>query len=157
MHFGRNMSIRNLHLTDSVLTAALHASCFVDDPWPASAFSDLLAIPGTFGFLAFEADAPLGLLLCRVAADECEILTLAVLETAQRQGIGRSLLTQGITRAGNSGARRVFLEVAVDNTAAIGLYRHAGFAQTAVRPGYYRRNNPSQRVDAAVMSLVLSD
>lgn len=155
LHSGRTTSIRDLHLADAVLAAAVHAACFKDDPWPASAFSDLLTIPGTFGFLAFDAEAPLGFILCRVAADECEVLTVAVLETEHRRGIGGTLLFQGLKRAESLGARSVFLEVAVDNAAAIGLYRQAGFAKTAVRPGYYRRKSLPQRVDAAVMSLAL--
>lgn len=156
MQSSGTTQIRDLHLADAALAAALHSACFEDDPWPVSAFSDLLAIPGTFGLLAIEADAPLGFLLCRAAADECEVLTLAVLATAQRRGIGRSLLLRGFEHAEALGARRVFLEVAVDNTAAIGLYRCVGFTQTALRPAYYRRRKPQKRVDAAVMSLGLS-
>ncbi|TQV79908.1 GNAT family N-acetyltransferase [Denitrobaculum tricleocarpae] len=155
MHSDRAIEIRDLRPADAALAAALHADGFGQDPWPVSAFSELLATPGTFGFLAFEAAAPLGFLLCRAAADECEILTITVLEAARRRSVGSLLLSHGLNHAAAIGVRNVFLEVAVDNAAAISLYRRAGFAQTAVRPAYYRRKNPQQRVDAAVMALTL--
>lgn len=155
MQSDRATGIRDLSPADAGLAAALHAAGFDDDPWPARAFSELLATPGTFGVLAFEGDAPLGLLLCRAAADECEVLTITVVEAARRRGVGRLLLANGLARARVLGVRTLFLEVAVDNAPAIGLYRHAGFAQIASRPAYYLRDDPLRRVDAAVMSLDL--
>lgn len=155
MQSDRTVAIRDLHSADAELAAALHAAGFERDPWPASAFSELLTTPGTFGALAFEADAPLGLLLCRAAADESEILTITVVEAARRRGIGCLLLAKGLARARMLGVRKLFLEVAVDNAPAIGLYRRAGFEQIAMRPGYYLRDSPPGRVDAAVMSLDL--
>lgn len=144
--------IRSLHLTDADLAAALHATCFEDEPWKAGAFTDLLAIPGTFGFLAHGDRDPLGLLLCRAVAEDCEVLTLAVVPSGRRAGVGRDLLRAGFARALELGAQTFFLEVAVDNVPAIGLYRDLGFTQTAVRAGYYRRKDPLRRVDAVVMS-----
>ena len=156
MHAGHAYQIRDLALPDAELAAVLHAACFEEDPWPASAFTSLLTLPGGFGFLAFEGDAPLGFLLCRAAADECEILTLAVLKTAQRRGVGLALLSKGLKAAAALGVHRVFLEVAVDNAAALGLYRRAGFSQTALRPSYYRRGTSAKRIDAAVMTRSLT-
>ena len=155
MEPDRAIGIRDLHPVDAGLASALHAAGFDNDPWPARAFSELLATPGTFGVLAFEGDAPLGLLLCRAAADECEILTITVVEAARRRGVGRLLLANGLARARLLGVRTLFLEVAVDNAPAIGLYRQAGFEQIASRPAYYLRDDPPGRVDATVMSLDL--
>jgi ribosomal-protein-alanine N-acetyltransferase len=45
------------------------------------------------------------------------------------------------------------LEVAVDNAAALRLYRRAGFAEAGRRRGYYER--PGGRVDALVLTRVL--
>ena len=144
--------IRSMSLTDVALAAALHGGCFEDDPWHAGAFADLLLIPGTFGFFAVTAEEPLGILLCRVVADECEVLTFGVVGSARRRGVGRELLQAGLRKAAELKARTVFLEVAFDNEAAIGLYNAMGFSQTAVRRDYYRRTESPRRVDAVIMS-----
>jgi ribosomal-protein-alanine N-acetyltransferase len=48
---------------------------------------------------------------------------------------------------GRAGVKKIFLEVAADNAAAIALYERAGFARIAVRPKYY-----NGAADAVVMS-----
>lgn len=146
------IQIRNLVLTDVVLAAALHVLCFEDRPWKADTFADLLATPGTFGLLAHGEQEPYGFLLCRAVAEECEILTLAVAPPWRRHGVARDLLQAGFRRAAEHRAQTLFLEVAVDNKPAVDLYRGMGFAQVAVRPGYYRRTEPPRQVDALVMS-----
>lgn len=143
-------------MTDVALAAALHAVCFDDAPWKADAFADLLAIPGTFGFLALGENEPLGLLLCRAVAEDCEVLTLGVVPSRRGRGLARELLGAGFEQAADLGARRLFLEVAVDNTPAIGLYLASGFAELSVRAGYYRRKDPPRRVDAMIMSRPLA-
>jgi ribosomal-protein-alanine N-acetyltransferase len=47
-------------------------------------------------------------------------------------------------------AESLFLEVAVDNAAAIGLYRAAGFTEAGRRRGYYTKTEDA-RVDALIM------
>jgi ribosomal-protein-alanine N-acetyltransferase len=39
------------------------------------------------------------------------------------------------------GARQMFLEVAVDNASAQGLYEEHGFERVGIRPDYYHRHN----------------
>lgn len=135
--------------TDAAALAAVHAQAF-DAPWDDAAFADLLAGPGVFGFLVGE-DAPAGLILCRAAAGELEVLTLAVAPAARRRGLARALV-QAALDAGR--AEAAFLEVAVDNDAAIALYAAAGFRQAGRRKAYYDRG-PDGRVDALVMRLDL--
>jgi ribosomal-protein-alanine N-acetyltransferase len=55
-----------------------------------------------------------------------------------------------MARAAALGARAMFLEVAAGNEAAAALYRSAGFAAVARRPGYY------EGADALVMRAALS-
>jgi ribosomal-protein-alanine N-acetyltransferase len=45
--------------------------------------------------------------------------------------------------------RRLFLEVAVDNAPAIGLYRAFGFTEEGRRRGYYQ--GPNGAVDALIL------
>ena len=75
----------------------------------------------------------------RLAADEAEILTIAVEAGWRGRGVGRALMAEMLRRAANAGARAMFLEVDEDNAAALALYRRLGFVKVGERPGYYRR------------------
>jgi ribosomal-protein-alanine N-acetyltransferase len=89
--------------------------------------------------------------LARVAGDEAEILTLAVVPTLRRRGIGRCLLGRTIEHAACLGARALFLEVAADNAAARGLYAAHGLAEIGRRTEYYPDGG-----DALVLRIALS-
>jgi GNAT superfamily N-acetyltransferase len=68
----------------------IHAACF-EDPWPAPAIRDVLAMPGAFGYaVVCSAAAPAGFALGRVNTDEAELLTLAIDPTWRRHGLARS-------------------------------------------------------------------
>ena len=54
----------------------------------------------------------------RVAADEAEVLTLAVAPAARRQGLGAALLETALLAAAAAGAGAMFLEVSTGNAAA---------------------------------------
>jgi [ribosomal protein S18]-alanine N-acetyltransferase len=123
----------------AVPLAAMHRVCFPDDPWDADALARILALPGSFGFLAWQDDRPAGFILARDLGGEAEILSLGVLPARRRRGIGRALLA---AVAGEAAARRsgaIVLEVATDNEAARRLYAAFGFAAAGRRPRYYRR------------------
>jgi ribosomal-protein-alanine N-acetyltransferase len=133
--------------------AAAHAQAF-DNPWREDEFDDLLEGEGIYGFLA-TGDAPLGVILCRVAAGEMEILTLGVAPAARRRGVGSALLAASLPAARERGAAEVFLEVAVDNEPAIALYAALGFRRAGLRKAYYDRG-PAGVMDAVVMRLDLN-
>ena len=106
-----------------------------------------LGQPGAFGFF----DVVGGMLLARVAADEAEILTLAVAPPARRQGRAAALLAAAAARARDAGARAMFLEVATDNAPALALYSTAGFVEVGRRRHYYKGGS-----DALVLRLELN-
>ena len=87
--------------------------------------------------------------ILRTAADEAEILTIAVLPAARRQGRAARLVRACLGEASAAGAARLHLEVAGSNAAARALYLSAGFVETGRRPGYYR--GASGREDAVLM------
>ena len=82
-------------------------------------------------------------------AQEGDIQTIAVAETARRGGLGRALMNALIGEARTRGVRELFLEVRADNPGPKRLYETLGFEQIAVRVGYYQPDN----VDAIVMRL----
>lgn len=142
---------------DATAMAEAHAHGFAE-PWSAADVAALLESPGGYGLVvrqAAGADSLLGFILARSVADEAEVLTLVVDPAVRRQGVARALLeaAAGIARSG--GAAAMFLEVAADNVAAIGLYEAAGFERVGLRRAYYRR--PGQdAVDALVLRRTLN-
>ena len=71
------------------------------------------------------------------AADEADVLTLAVAPEVRRRGLGGRLLAEATAFAATLGARVVFLEVSTANIAARTLYKKAGFLRAGLRPKYY--------------------
>lgn len=131
--------------SDPAALAPLHAQAFAA-PWSAREFAELLSQPGVVAIA--ESD---GFVLIRIVLDEAEILTLAVLPKARRQGLGRRLVEEAAVAATKGGAARLFLEVAEDNAPARALYDRAGFSQIGRRKAYYAAADGS-RTDAVVMS-----
>lgn len=128
--------------------ALVHETCFPGDPWSADSIASLFGNDTTFGFL----DPRGGLVLARAIAGEAEILTLGVAPSLRRAGIGRLLLDVALGEAVRRGARTVFLEVDAGNSAAIALYRAAGFREAGCRRDYYGAGR-----DALLLSRRLSE
>jgi ribosomal-protein-alanine N-acetyltransferase len=82
-----------------------------------------------------------------IAGNQAEILTIGVVPTARRRGIGTKLLDALVDQARQRRVRELFLEVRVDNDAARLLYERNGFVVLGIRRGYYDNG----RVDAVVM------
>ncbi len=102
------------------------------------------------GSIAASSGTSGGLLIARRAADEAEILTFCVAPGCRNAGLGRALLGSAVAALRQAGARTLFLEVAVGNAAALGLYRSFGAMPVGRRAGYYESG-----VDAAIFSLAL--
>jgi ribosomal-protein-alanine N-acetyltransferase len=138
--------------------AALHGESFVplgERAWTRQDLAELVASPGVTGLLLQAAGRGAGIALCRVAADEAELLTIAVRPTERRRGAGRRLLTAVIERARGAGARTLFLEVGADNPPARALYEAMGFRVVGRRAAYYRRGE-GPAADALIMRLSLN-
>lgn len=149
------MNLRPVGVEASFDLADLHDKAF-DRPWTALEFEDLLKSPGVFAVLG-EAGEPAeakGFILCRSIAGEAEILTIAVDPAARRRGWGAALVEVAAGVAAETGAEALFLEVAVDNTAAIALYQSTRFAKVGLRKGYYP--HPDGAKDAVVMRRALN-
>jgi ribosomal-protein-alanine N-acetyltransferase len=117
--------------------AQIHKACFAE-AWDEGALRDLVA-SGAHALVAQRAGcAAAGFVLVRAAADEAEILTLAVAPGLRRRGLGRMLVTEAARWAAQAGAARLFLEVGAGNAAARALYCALGFAEAGRRKAYYR-------------------
>ncbi len=118
--------------------AAIEVAAF-SDPWPTSAFHDLLRAAHARVTVATDAnDETVGYCVLLFAADEAEIANIAVSPRLRRNGIAAQLLDDALVAAKLLGAADVFLEVRMSNRSARGLYGSRGFAQVGRRPSYYR-------------------
>ncbi|HEX6500228.1 MAG TPA: ribosomal protein S18-alanine N-acetyltransferase [Micromonosporaceae bacterium] len=130
----------------------VEAELFGAERWSAAMFWNELAA-GNYYVVAVDDDG-------RVAGyaglavhppDEAWVNNIAVRPDRQRRGVGRALLSDLLGEAARRGARKVLLEVAVDNGPAQRLYDEYGFATVGVRRGYYQPSN----TDALVMMRAL--
>jgi [ribosomal protein S18]-alanine N-acetyltransferase len=75
------------------------------------------------------------------------ILTLDILPEARHRGLGTSLMSACEDRLRSFGCAEVYLETAVNNEAALGLYRKLGYRVLRTLAGYYA----SHSLDAFLM------
>jgi ribosomal-protein-alanine N-acetyltransferase len=123
---------------------AVHAieRAVFSDPWSERDFRECLAPPVLFLVADPEAstsEGVAGYVIAHHAADEGEILNLAVRPGHQRRGVGRELVKRVLATLHTRGVSHAFLEVRESNAAARSLYARAGFREVGRRPGYYRR------------------
>ena len=135
--------------------AAIHAGSFARG-WSAFEFESLFSDAGVIAHVAAKArsSSVSGFSLCRVAADEAEILSIAVAPAARRAGLGARLLLAQIEALRRMPVRRLFLEVDESNAAARALYARHGFAEAGRRKGYYPGPGPAH-ADALILRCAL--
>ena len=114
------------------------------EAWNRRQVSDALGFPNTHFLLAdeqgLEPDRPedaVGFTLSRQAADEEELLLIAVMPQARGAGVGHALMKRFVASARARGSTRLFLEMRQGNPAEV-LYTKHGFAIVGRRKDYYR-------------------
>jgi ribosomal-protein-alanine N-acetyltransferase len=133
------------HISDVL---PIEAELFGAEQWSAAMFWNELANGHHYLAAVDSSERLLGYAGLAVnPPDEAWVQNIAVRREAQRSGIGRALLTELLAEARRCKARRVLLEVAVDNEPAQKLYASYGFEPVGVRKGYYQPSN----TDALVM------
>ena len=135
------VSTRRAEVPDCVSLAEIHASAFKRG-WSDAEFEALLLQPGVHALLGHYRNAlgrriAAGFILYRLAADEAEILSVAVVPACRRRGIGKALIEEALRQLYRDGAKSIHLEVEDSNLAAIGLYRGVEFRESGRRAGYY--------------------
>jgi [ribosomal protein S18]-alanine N-acetyltransferase len=152
--------IHELVTSDVAWLEEIHALCFDDiQRWAAALFSTMLIQHNVKGFAIIADTAPVGFIITRRAADEAEILTLAIHPDNRRKGYAELLMNTFTYDQKNKGLKSTFLEVIVTNHAAITLYKKMGFNIVATRPNYYQMPAGSEKpfMDCYVMKKTISD
>lgn len=129
------------------------------EAWNRRQVTDALVLPSTYALIldakgeVIPDTAPtddlrqaVGFVLTRQAADEEELLLIAVVPAFRRKGIGEALIRRMLADSSNRGATRIFLEMRKGNP-AINLYEKMGFEPVGERRQYYRMAS-GDRVDA---------
>lgn len=106
------------------------------DPWPESAFRDLM-IQFRTNWVAVQEDRVTGFLVTQWVLDEIHILNLAVVRRGQRAGVASQILDFLIAVGKRRKMRDLFLEVRESNIAAQKLYEKFGFTLLSMRKAYY--------------------
>jgi [ribosomal protein S18]-alanine N-acetyltransferase len=121
---------------DARALAALHDASF-HRGWSDDEFEHLLIDRNVVAHRATVGRTLVGFILSRLAADEAEILSVAVASSRRGKGLARQLLDLNLRRLAGLGTHAVFLEVDEGNAPARALYRRAGFRDVGRREGYY--------------------
>ncbi|MHB1102457.1 MAG: ribosomal protein S18-alanine N-acetyltransferase [Devosia sp.] len=138
------MAPHGLHIepaeqSDANVLASLHAQGFYRG-WPREDFAAYIAGADTPIYVACDARRRIaGFAMLRLAADEAELITIAVDPKWRKKGVGLALMRALFEDLRMTPARQLFLEVAADNPAALRLYARLGFAKVSERQGYYAR------------------
>lgn len=125
--------------TDCEDFAAIHAASF-HRGWGAEDIAAMLADRAVVPHVVRrrQGGEVAGFILSRVAADEAEILTVAVAPRLRGRGLAARLLAAHVPELMRAGVRNLFLEVEAGNDPALRLYARQGFREIGRRKGYYR-------------------
>ncbi|HSG94507.1 MAG TPA: GNAT family N-acetyltransferase, partial [Afifellaceae bacterium] len=141
--------VRTASVEDAAMIAAIHGEAFARG-WSDGEIEALMRQDNVFALVAeyrnaFGHRSAAGFVLVRSAADEAEILTIAVNKANRRRGVGGALMDETIRRLYAERIGSLFLEVDSGNVAAIALYEALEFVAVGERSGYYARGSTPAR------------
>ena len=109
------------------------------DPWHISFFKRELRKrkKATQLYVTRKNEKVIGYIVFYIAGDECHILNIAVEIKYRRHGVGKFLIESALEIIRKKDVNNVYLEVSVNNTAALELYKKYKFQVLGVRKRYY--------------------
>lgn len=117
--------------------AALERVCF-SDPWSEQSLAGELDNPLSLWLVCLADGEVWGYVGSQTVLGETDMMNVAVLPRARRQGIAQRLILALVAQLKQQGSRCLSLEVRPSNTPAVALYQGLGFSQVGRRPNYYR-------------------
>jgi len=130
------LRLRALEPRDAAEVVRLARRCAEAAVWSEETYARL-GERGCQGWVAQTESETLGFLVARHAADEAEILNLAVAPESRHRGYGTALVREALREFRRQGVCRVFLEVRASNGGAIAFYKGLGFRAVGRRAAYY--------------------
>jgi len=139
---------------DAPRLAQLHGVSF-HRGWGEGEFDSMLAERNTLIQLLQMKRKIIGFIVSRMAADEAEILSIAIDPGYRGRGLSRNMLLTHLGHLAGRGVQKVFLEVEENNQPARRLYEQTGFAVVGRRERYYRQSG-GEHLNALLMRRDLS-
>jgi [ribosomal protein S18]-alanine N-acetyltransferase len=151
---GGTAVVEAASLRDARRLAQLHGESF-HRGWGEGEFEQMLSERNTLVHRLKVGRKLVGFAVSRMAADEAEILSIAVAAGYRGRGLSRNLLLTHLGHLAGHGVRKVFLEVEENNQPARRLYERAGFSVAGRRERYYQQPGGEQ-LNALLMRRDLS-
>jgi ribosomal-protein-alanine N-acetyltransferase len=150
------ITYRDAMALDLPVLVSMEKVLFADSPWSMGQFKEeFKGVPRTHFFtVAVDSNNQIiGYAAVMVAAPgiEADVLTVGVLPEHRKSGIGTAFMEQLENWASDKESNAMMLEVGVDNSSAIALYKSLGYVQISLRKNYYGTG-----LDALVMRKELS-
>lgn len=139
---------------DAAILAQIHAASFYRG-WGEGEFEHMLSERNTLVHRLKKGRKIIGFSVSRMAADEAEILSIAVAPAHRGRGLSNRLLLTHLGHLAGRGIRTVFLEVEENNQPARRLYERLGFAIVGRRENYYKQGT-GETANALLMRRDLS-
>lgn len=131
------MQLRNWKYEDILKISQMEKECFPLEPWNFKMLASSFESDSFTGVVAEDGGDIIGYGGITVAADSADIENVAVAEPFRCCGAGTAIIEELLKIARARGVKKVFLEVRVSNSAAMGLYLKSGFKGVYARTRYY--------------------
>jgi [ribosomal protein S18]-alanine N-acetyltransferase len=151
---GGDVVVEPANPGDAARLAQLHGASF-HRGWGEGEFEAMLTERHTLVHRLRQGRKTIGFAVSRMAADEAEILSIAIDPRQRGRGLSRTLLLTHLGHLAGCGVRTVFLEVEEHNLPARRLYERAGFGVVGRRERYYQQPGGEQ-LNALLMRRDLS-
>jgi [ribosomal protein S18]-alanine N-acetyltransferase len=151
---GTAAVVEPAEMRDAPRLARLHGASF-HRGWGELEFEDMLSQRNMLVHRLRLSSKFIGFAVSRIAADEAEILSVAIAPAQRGRGLSQQLLLTHLGHLAGRGVRTVFLEVEENNQPARRLYDRAGFSVVGRRESYYQVAGGAQ-LNALVMRRDLS-
>jgi [ribosomal protein S18]-alanine N-acetyltransferase len=151
---GGTAVVEAASLRDARRLAQLHGESF-HRGWGEGEFESMLSERNTLVHRLKVGRKLVGFAVSRMAADEAEILSIALAASHRGRGLSRDLLLTHLGHLAGHGVRKIFLEVEENNQPARRLYERAGFSVAGRRERYYQQPGGEQ-LNALLMRRDLS-
>jgi ribosomal-protein-alanine acetyltransferase len=145
--------IRSFRPADALAISEMLRDSSQAAQWPFESYASLANSPGGILLVCEAKTQVIGFVAARQAADEAEILNIAVHSDFRRKGVASALLLGALDAFRRSAIAQVFLELRESNLPARILYERHGFIRTGRRKSYYA--NPTE--DALCMLRKLTE
>lgn len=153
--FGRaDATVEPANLREAPRLSQLHRASF-HRGWGTEEFEQILIERNALAHRLRLGGSTIGFIVSRTAADEAEILSVAVAQKHRGRGFSRDLLRTHLGHLAGHGLKTVFLEVEENNRPARALYERAGFRVVGRRERYYK-DASGEQLNAVVMQRDLS-